>query len=208
LKEGIQRPGEEKQIPERSKATRGGRTTEGPRTTPAIEGLCGKFEARPKVKGKGKAKAVEAKPKRGKKSGKGKGIAVKDEALDEGYGTDEVSLTFSLVEDYVIDVSQKSQGLGTNDLKRVSSGQETAFSKSDETPPDSSMQLDRFSGASKFDPFAATAVPMNRRAEEMIFHCTSSPSPLHSLDISDSILKHCIPIFRYCISAPLSRTLP
>jgi hypothetical protein len=33
------------------------------------------------------------------------------------------------------------------------------------------MQLDRFSGAFKIDPFATTAVPMNKRADEMIFHC-------------------------------------
>jgi hypothetical protein len=92
LKEGITRPGEEPQRGGR-KAYTNGRGIGAPRTTPAIEGLCGKFEARPKVKGKGKAKKIDLdgeKPRR--QSVKTKRGKVIEEGQDEGYGTDEVCL--------------------------------------------------------------------------------------------------------------------
>lgn len=99
LKGGISRPGEEPQSDEGTRKSRVGKRVDPVRTTPAIEGLCGKFEIRPRPKVKGRGKRISGDVRSSEKKGsKGKEVRVTYELSGEGYGSyemDQVCSSFS-----------------------------------------------------------------------------------------------------------------
>jgi hypothetical protein len=90
LKGGITRPGEEPQLDEGGRKSSAGRRADAARTTPAIEGLCGKFEIRPRPKAKGRGKGIGGDAVKREKGAKEKGVRVTYELSGEGYGSYEI----------------------------------------------------------------------------------------------------------------------